>query len=78
MKRKKKKRTLSLSWALLATAGIFYIFGSYVAPAYEKQFVEAGIFEEVFPVSKVAVSFSFFLLFLFIIAVVFRFIRRKE
>lgn len=52
MKKGKKKRRLSFDWALLATAAIFFLLGRFIAPHYEKLFMDAGIFDEVFPVSE--------------------------
>ncbi|MDA7868061.1 hypothetical protein N9A62_03585, partial [Akkermansiaceae bacterium] len=55
---KMKKRQLSVTWGLLASAGIFFILGKFIAPEYETKLLEFGIFEEVFPVSKYSLVLS--------------------
>ena len=53
-----KKRQLSATWGLLASAGIFFIFGRFIAPEYEAKLLEFGVFDEVFPVSKYSLMLS--------------------
>ena len=43
-----KKRQLSATWGLLASAGIFFVFGRFIAPEYEAKLLEFGVFDEVF------------------------------
>ncbi|MDA7866146.1 hypothetical protein N9A70_05175 [Akkermansiaceae bacterium] len=72
---KMKKRQLSVTWGLLASAGIFFILGKFIAPEYETKLVEFGIFEEVFPVSKYSLVLSGVLVGLFVIFLLIRLIR---
>ena len=62
-----KKRQLSAAWGLLASAGIFFILGKFIAPEYEAKLVEFGIFEEVFPVSRYSLILSAVLVALFVL-----------
>lgn len=72
-----KKRQLSVTWGLLASAGIFFILGKFIAPEYETKLVEFGIFEEVFPVSKYSLILSGILVGLFVIFLLIRLIRGR-
>jgi len=72
-----KKRQLSVTWGLLASAGIFFILGKFIAPEYETKLVEFGIFEEVFPVSKYSLILSGVLVGLFVIFLLIRLIRGR-
>ncbi len=72
-----KKKRLSLEWALLATAGIFFIFGRFIAPEYEAKLLEFGLYEEVVPVSKYALILSGILLACFVIVGLTRLFRKK-
>ena len=72
-----KKRQLSVTWGLLASAGIFFILGKFIAPEYETKLVEFGIFEEVFPVSKYSLVLSGVLVGLFVIFLLIRVIRGR-
>ena len=72
---KMKKRQLSVTWGLLASAGIFFILGKFIAPEYETKLLEFGIFEEVFPVSKYSLVLSGVLVGLFVIFLLIRLIR---
>lgn len=74
---KMKKRQLSVTWGLLASAGIFFILGKFIAPEYETKLVEFGIFEEVFPVSKYSLILSGILVGLFVIFLLIRLIRGR-
>jgi Ca2+/H+ antiporter len=74
---KMKKRQLSVTWGLLASAGIFFILGKFIAPEYETKLVEFGIFEEVFPVSKYSLVLSGVLVGLFVIFLLIRLIRGR-
>ncbi|MEN8679554.1 MAG: hypothetical protein ABF391_05810 [Akkermansiaceae bacterium] len=74
---KMKKRQLSVTWGLLASAGIFFILGKFIAPEYETKLVEFGIFEEVFPVSKYSLILSGVLVGLFVIFLLIRLIRGR-
>ncbi|MDF1712269.1 MAG: hypothetical protein P1U90_08530 [Akkermansiaceae bacterium] len=72
-----KKRQLSVTWGLLASAGIFFILGKFIAPEYETKLLEFGIFEEVFPVSKYSLVLSGVLVGLFVIFLLIRLIRGR-
>ncbi|MEN8784106.1 MAG: hypothetical protein ABF379_07075 [Akkermansiaceae bacterium] len=72
-----KKRQLSVSWGLLASAGIFFILGRFIAPEYEAKLVEFGVFEEVFPVSRYSLILSGVLVGLFVVFRLFRLIRGR-
>jgi len=72
-----KKRQLSVTWGLLASAGIFFILGKFIAPEYETKLVEFGIFEEVFPVSRYSLILSGVLVGLFVIFLLIRVIRGR-
>ena len=74
---KMKKRQLSVTWGLLASAGIFFILGKFIAPEYETKLVEFGIFEEVFPVSRYSLILSGVLVGLFVIFLLIRVIRGR-
>jgi Ca2+/H+ antiporter len=74
---KMKKRQLSVTWGLLASAGIFFILGKFIAPEYETKLLEFGIFEEVFPVSKYSLVLSGVLVGLFVIFLLIRLIRGR-
>ena len=50
-----KKRQLSVTWGLLASAGIFFIFGRFIAPEYEAKLLEFGVFDEICVSIKVQV-----------------------
>ena len=49
---------MSVTWGLLASAGIFFIFGRFIAPEYEAKLLEFGVFDEVFPVSTYSLILS--------------------
>lgn len=72
-----KKRQLSVSWGLLASAGIFFILGRFIAPEYEAKLLEFGVFEEVFPVSRYSLILSGVLVGLFVVFLLFRLIRGR-
>jgi uncharacterized BrkB/YihY/UPF0761 family membrane protein len=78
MKRKKQRRRLSLEWSLLASAGIFFIFGKYIASQYEQKLYEARFIDEIVPVSRYSVIASGVLFILFVLAMIFRFVRKKS
>ena len=73
-----KRKPFSLEWALLASAGIFFIFGRFIAAEYEAKFQESGVFEEVIPVSKYSVIFSGVLLGGFVISLIARLFWKKS
>lgn len=75
MKRKKKKR-LSFDWALLATSAIFFLLGRFILPKYERLFVQAGIYDEVYPVSRYCLILSAVLGGCFVLLWVFRLFRK--
>lgn len=77
MKRKKERKRLSIEWSLLASAGIFFIFGKFIANQYEQKLFEAGFIEEIVPVSCYSVVLSGVLFALFLVALIFRFLRKK-
>ncbi|MFT6863628.1 MAG: hypothetical protein ACJAVK_002189 [Akkermansiaceae bacterium] len=72
-----KKKHFSLEWTLLATSGIFFILGRFIAPEYEAKLLEIGFYEEVVPVSKYALILSGILLACFVLFRVMRFFRKK-
>lgn len=73
-----KKKRLSLEWALLASAGIFYLFGRFIATEYEAKFLESGLFEEVIPVSKYSLILSAVLLGGFLLSLLVRLFLKKS
>ncbi len=73
-----KKRQLSAAWGLLASAGIFFILGKFIAPEYEAKLVEFGIFEEVFPVSRYSLILSAVFVGLFVLILLSRLIRGRS
>ncbi|MDB2673487.1 hypothetical protein N9Y81_00885 [Akkermansiaceae bacterium] len=73
-----KKRQLSAAWGLLASSGILFILGKFIAPEYEAKLVEFGIFEEVFPVSRYSLILSAVLVGLFVLILLFRLIRGRS
>lgn len=77
MRKKKEKKRHSVEWTLLMSAGIFFIFGHYIAAEYEAKFLEAGMFEEVYPISKYCVILAGVLLGLFVICLMVRLFRKK-
>ena len=70
-----KKRQLSVTWGLLASAGIFFILGKFIAPEYEAKLVEFEVFEEVFPVSKYSLILSGVLVGILVVFLLIRLIR---
>jgi hypothetical protein len=72
-----KKRQLSAAWGLLASAGIFFIFGRFIAPEYESKLLEFGVFDEVFPVSKYSLMLSGVLVGILVIFILIRLIRGR-
>jgi len=72
-----KKRQLSATWGLLASAGIFFIFGRFIAPEYEAKLLEFGVFDEVFPVSKYSLMLSGVLMGILVIFILIRLIRGR-
>ncbi|MDA7895346.1 hypothetical protein N9B30_00650 [Akkermansiaceae bacterium] len=72
-----KKRQLSATWGLLASAGIFFIFGRFIAPEYEVKLLEFGVFDEVFPVSKYSLMLSGVLMGILVIFILIRLIRGR-
>jgi len=76
-KEKKRKKRLALDWSLLASALIFFLLGKYIAPEYERQFLEGGLIDEAAPVSGHLLLVSKVLLGLFVLLWVFRFLRKK-
>ncbi len=78
MSRKKQRKRLSLDWSLLASSGIFFLLGRFIAPQYEQKFLEAGFIDEIFPVSRYSIILSGLLFALFLVVFLFRFIRPKS
>lgn len=72
-----KKRQLSATWGLLASAGIFFIFGRFIAPEYEAKLLEFGVFDKVFPVSKYSLMLSGILMGILVIFILIRLIRGR-
>lgn len=73
--KKKKKKPLSFLWSLLVSSAIFFIFGRFIAPQYEQKLFQAGFIDEIVPVSRYSLILSGVLLALFLVVLVFRFIR---
>ena len=69
---KKRQKRFSLDWSLLAASAIFFLLGNFIAPRYESMFREAGIFEEIVPVSKYAMIIAGVLAACFLILLVIR------
>ncbi|MGD1977897.1 MAG: hypothetical protein PVJ98_00770 [Akkermansiaceae bacterium] len=73
----KKKKRLSFLWSLLVSSMIFFIFGQFIAPVYEEQILQAGLAEEVVPVSRYSLYLSAALFGGFLLLLVLRLIRKK-
>ena len=78
MRKKKQRKRLSLDWSLLASAGIFFLLGRFIAPQYEQKFLEAGFIDEIVPVSRYSLILPGVLFALFLVVFIFRFLRPKS
>jgi hypothetical protein len=74
----RRKKRLSLDWSLLASAAIFFLLGRFIAPRYEALFRDAGIFEEIVPVSRYALIASGVLAVGFVVVLAVRLFRMKR
>jgi len=73
-----KSRKYSFDWIIIATGGIFFLFGKFISPRYEKMLLSSGAVEEVTPISKYCLFISGVLLCCLIGRWVYRWRKRGE
>ena len=73
-----KSRKYSFDWQLLATAGIFFLFGKFISPRYENMLLQSGTVDEVTPISKYCLGVSVFLLIVLVGRWIYRWKKREK